>query len=180
MFHPKIIGKKEYLKALPNMPDYDEATRDFDYKKYTQELYWFDKDKINAAYNAVTRNALSDRKNKIALYWEGENGEKSKYTFLEVEERSNQIGNYLKSIGVEKGNRVFIFLPRVPELYFSFIAILKIGAVAGTMFAAFGPQALFDRLSNSQAKILITNKEMAKRVESIKKDLAHLEKILLV
>lgn len=180
MFHPKVIYKKHYLKQLPNMPHYDSLTRNFSYKKYTDEVVWFEPGKINAAYNAITKNAISDRKNKVALYYEGDNGAKSKYTFLEIEERSNQIGNYLKSLGVEKGQRVFIFLPRMPELYFSFIGILKIGAVAGTLFAAFGPQALYDRLSQSGAKVLITNREMGKRLESIRKDLPHLKKILYI
>jgi acetyl-CoA synthetase len=162
------------------LTNYNKANKNFTYEKYSKDLVWFDHDKINAAYNAITKNALSSRKNKIALYWEGENGEKAKYTFLEVEEISNQIGNYLKSLGIKKGDRVFIFLPRLPELYFSFVAILKIGAVAGTLFSAFGPQALFDRLSQSQARILITNSELAKRLTTIKKDLPNLERVLLV
>lgn len=176
----KIITKEKYLKKTPNLENYREILANFSYEKYTKDLVWFDKDKINAAYNAITKNALSDRKNKIALYWEGDNGEKNKFTFLEVEEISNKIAHYLKSLGVSKGDRVFLFLPRIPELYFSFIAILKIGAVAGSLFSAFGPQALFDRLSQSQAKVLITNTEMEKRVADIKKDLPHLKYIVEV
>lgn len=177
---PKLIRKSKYLKKSPNLDSYEKVIKNFSYEKYTDGLVWFDHDKINAAYNAITKNALHERKNKIALYWEGDNEEKAKYTFLEVEEISNQIANYLKSLGVQRGDRVFIFLPRVPELYFSFIAILKIGAVAGTLFSAFGPQALYDRLSQSAAKILITNSELAKRVAKVKKDLPHLERILLI
>ncbi len=176
----KIIEKDKYLIRTPNLENYDKTTKNFNYQKHTKELVWFDHDKINAAYNAITKNALSSRKNKIALYWEGDDDVKAKYTFLEIEEISNQIANYLKSLGIKRGDRVFIFLPRTPDLYFSFIAILKIGAVAGTLFSAFGPQALFDRLSQSQAKVLITNSEMAKRLSKVKKDLPHLERILLV
>lgn len=176
----KIITKRKYLKRRPNLENYDKVVKNFSYKKYTQELVWFDQDKINAAYNAITKNALSVRKNKIALYWEGANGEKAKYTFLEVDEISNQIANFLKSLGVKRGDRVFIFLPRIPELYLSFIAILKIGAVAGTLFSAFGPQGLLDRLSQAQAKILITNSQLAKRLSSIRNQLPHLKQILLV
>jgi len=176
----KIIEKDKYLKRTPNLTNYNKANKNFTYEKYSKDLVWFDHDKINAAYNAITKNALSSRKNKIALYWEGENGEKAKYTFLEFEEISNQIANYLKSLGIKKGDRVFIFLPRLPELYFSFVAVLKIGAVAGTLFSAFGPQALFDRLSQSQTRILITNSELAKRLTTIKKDLPNLERVLLV
>src|SRR3989344_5023946 len=176
----KIIEGKKYVKKNPNLQDYDRVVSSFSYKTYTQELTWFDKDTINAAYNAITRNTLSSRKNKLALLWESEEGEKKKYTFADIEEISNQIAHYLRHLGIEKGDRVFLFLPRIPELYFSFIAILKIGAVAGTLFSAFGPQALFDRLSQSGAKVLITTEEMAKRVQSVRKDLDKLEKIVLV
>lgn len=175
-----LIKKEKYLKKKPNLENYDEVLKNFSYEKYTKELKWFEKDKINAAYNAITRNAYSNRKNKIALYWIGENDEKEQYTFLQVEEKSNQIAHYLKSLGIEKGDRVFLFLPRVPELYFTFIAILKIGAVAGSLFAAFGPQALFDRLSQSGAKALITTSEMEKRLDTIRNKLEHLKKVVLV
>ncbi len=179
MHIPKIIHKEKFKKN-PNLENYDEACKYFNYDQYTQELVWFEHNKINAAYNAITKNALGDRKNKIALYWEGDNGESKKYTFLEIEEISNQIANYLKSLGVTKGDRVFLFLPRIPELYCAFIATLKIGAVAGTMFSAFGPQALFDRLDQSQAKVLITTSDLSKRLESVRKDLHHLKRVLLV
>jgi acetyl-CoA synthetase len=175
----KIIEKDEYLKQPPNLSDYDKANRDFTYEKYIDELVWFEDDKINAAYNAITKNALSDRKNKIAMYWEGENGEKKKYTFLEMEEETNQIANYLKSLGIERGDRVFLFLPRVPELYLTFIAILKMGAIAGSLFSAFGSQALFDRLDQSGAKALITNSDLSKRLTPIRKNLKNLQHIIL-
>lgn len=180
MPYPKLITKEKYLKKTPNLKNYSQACKNFRYKKYTQELEWFDNDQINAAYNAITRNANSDRKNKIALYWLGANGEKEKYTFLEIEELSNQIGNYLKTLGVKRGDRVFLFLPRIPQLYLSFIAILKIGAVAGTLFAAFGPQALYDRLSQSGAKILITTETLSQRLKPIRKDLPHLKRVITI
>jgi len=177
----QIIEKnsKEF-KLPPNSQNYAKTLKDFSYEKYTKELVWSSKNHINAAYNAITKNALGDRKNKIALYWEGEDGIEKKYTFAEIEEQSNKIGNYLKSLGVERGDRVFIFLPRVPELYFTFIATLKIGAVAGTLFSAFGPQALFDRLSQSEAKVLVTNSQLATRVTPIKSTLENLEKVVIV
>lgn len=165
----KIITKK--LKFTPNLLDYEKEVRNFKWPKVK---------KINAAYNAVDRHTEDRWKNKIALYWEGENGERKKYTFLELSFLSNQFANFLKSLGVKKGERVFFFLPRVPELYFGFLGTLKIGAIAGTLFSAFGPQALKDRLGNSDAKVLITTKKLYKRVEKIEKDLPKLKKIVLV
>ncbi len=175
-----IIRKEKYLTQKPNLPNYKASAADFDYKKNTRELVWFASDKINAAYNAITKHALSDRKNKVALYWIGEDLETKKYTFAGIEQESNTIGNYLKKIGVDRGDRVFIFLPRIPELYFSFIATLKIGAIAGTLFSAFGPQALYDRLEQSGAKVLITTPELAKRLKPVREKLPELKHVVLV
>jgi acetyl-CoA synthetase len=140
----------------------------------------FSGNKINAAYYAIDKNAQNHRKNKIALYWQDENNTKLKYTFLELSLLSNRFANYLKTLGVEKSDRVFFFLPRVPELYYGFLGTLKTGAIAGTMFSAFGPQALFDRLENSRAKILVTNQSLLPRVNEIRKKLKNLEKIVLI
>ncbi len=175
----KIIFKDEKTVANANVPDLERTRKNFSYDDNVQDLVWFDHKKINAAYNAVTKNAYSARRNKVALYYESEDGIKEKFTFQEVEERSNQIAHYLKDLGVEKGDRVFIFLPRIPELYFSFIAALKLGAVAGTMFSAFGPQALYDRLDQSDAQVLITTKDLSHRLDSVRRKLPHLKNILI-
>ncbi|MGB9706617.1 MAG: acetate--CoA ligase [Microgenomates group bacterium] len=177
----KIIKKtKKLLKFTPNLLDYEKTYKTFRWEEGERELFWFPQRKINAAYNAVDRHALGKNRNKIALYWHGENDQKEKFTFYDLYLLSNQFGNFLKSLGVKRGERVFFFLPRIPELYWGFLGTLKIGAVAGTLFAAFGPQALFDRLKNSGAKILVTNKSLYSRLEKIEKNLPDLKKVVLV
>lgn len=177
----RIIKKsKKLLKKKPNLTDYSKVYRTFSWKKAEKEIVWFAGKKINAAFNALDKNIEGARKNKIALYWEGEEGEKKKFTFFELYLLSNQFANFLKSLKAKRGDRVFFFLPRVPELYFGFLGALKIGAVAGTLFAAFGPQALLDRLQNSGAKFLVTNKELYPRVEKVSKQLPELKKIILI
>lgn len=167
------------LKLPPNLDNYDSAVKHYNPKLIEKELDWFDGN-INAAYNAIDRHLQTWRKNKIALYWEGEDGEEKKYTFEEMAEASNKMANVLKDFGVERGDRVFIFLPRIPELFFSFLGILKIGAVAGTLFSAFQEQALADRLGNSGAKVVITTLELKKRIDKVKKDLPELKHIIVV
>lgn len=177
----QLIRKtKKYLRRPANLLDYDKVYRNFKWQKAEKELVWFKGKRLNAAYNAVDRNALSYRKNKIALYWLGSKEEKKKFTFAELAVLSNQFANLLKSFGVEKGDRIFLFLPRIPELYFGFLGVLKTGAIAGTLFSAFGPKALFDRLDGSGAKILITNRKLKKRVDQVSKKLKNLKKIILV
>ncbi len=177
----KLIKKnKKMFKVKPNLENYEKTRKNFKWKKFYNELDFFENGKMNAAYNAVDRHAKSWRKNKTALYWEGADGTGKKYTFLELSELSNKFANVLKNMGIKKGDRVFMFLTRVPELYISFLGTLKTGAIAGTMFAAFGPDALKDRLQNSGAKVLITNSELKERVYKIKKELPELEHIIVV
>lgn len=176
----KIIKKKKNLKTISNLADYNKTYRSFDWKKAESELTWFKGHKINAAYQAIDRHINGARKNRVALYWHSQENERKKYTFYELYLLSNQFGNFLKSLGIKKGDRVFFFLPRIPELYYGFLGTLKIGAVAGTLFSAFGPQALLDRLSNSGAKVLVTSKELYSRVSSIEKNLPDLKKVILV
>ncbi|MBI4067745.1 acetate--CoA ligase [Candidatus Gottesmanbacteria bacterium] len=171
---------KKYFKITPNLLSYDTVYKSFDWKRADYHLDWFPENKINAAYNAIDRHLNTFRKNKVALYWLGDNDQKQTYTFEDLSNLSNQLANYLKSLGVARGDRVFLFLPRIPYLYISFLGILKIGAVAGTLFSAFQEQALLDRLINSQAKVVITDSTLGTRIKNIKGKLPHLEKIILV
>jgi acetyl-CoA synthetase len=170
----KLVRKK--LKIKPNLADYEKAAKKFRWKDYYRDVEFFS-GRLNAAHNAIDRH--KDIPNKVALYWKDDKEEKE-YTFSEMHDLSNKFANVLKKLSVKKGDRIFIFLPRVPELYVSFLGILKTGAIAGTMFAAFGPRALKDRLENSSAKVLITNSELKKRVDEIRKDLPCLKKIVII
>lgn len=167
-------------KNPANLDDYDRVYRSFDWKQARKEIDWFDGVKMNAAYNAIDRHTQTWRKNKIALYWEDEDGSTKQFTFEQLSLLSNKMGNILKDFGVTRGQRVFIFLPRVPELYISFLGILKIGAIAGTLFSAFQEQALADRLGNSDAEVVITNSELKKRIDKVRSKLPALKHIITI
>ncbi|MGE5578246.1 MAG: acetate--CoA ligase [Syntrophothermus sp.] len=173
----EIIGKKA---PEANLADYEETCRSFDWEEVRKELTFFDDGKVNIAYDAIDRHCQTWRKDKVALIWEGEDGRQKKFTFLDVKQATDKIANLLKGRGVQKGDRVFLFLPRIPELYFSVIAVAKLGGIVGPLFSAFGPEGVRDRLSDGEAKILITTPELKKRLEGIRKDLPALEHILLV
>lgn len=169
----------DFFKVSPNMANYEETCKTLNWDDLSKkELEFFSDGKFNAAYNAIDRHMKTWRKNKIALYWEGDENKQEKYTFEDLYNLTNKFANYLKSVGVEKGDRVFIFLPRVPYLYIAFLAILKIGAIAGSLFSAFQEQALFDRLENSEAKVLITDSNLGKRVDNIRSKLPNLKTII--
>jgi acetyl-CoA synthetase len=174
---PEII-KKSSVKV--NIEDYESACASFSWEEARKEISYFPDGKLNAAYNAIDRHIKNGRRNKVALYSIDANNKLEKLTFQEIYDQSNQVGNALKSLGVKKGDRVFVFLPRVAELYTSTIAIAKIGAIAGPLFSAFGPDALRDRLQDSQAKVIITNKALKPKLDAIREQLSDLEYIIVV
>ena len=118
--------------------------------------------------------------NKTALFWEGKDGEKKQFTYKELNALADEFARSLKELGVKEGDRVFFFLPRIPELYYGVLGTVRAGAVVGTLFSAFGEQGLYERLKNSGAKVLVTNKELRRRVDKVKKDLPELKHILEV
>ena len=177
----KIIHKdvKNFSKQ-PNLVDYDQVYKDFSWEKADQEIDYFSDGKINMAYNIVDRHANGKNANKIALYFKGKNDKRETYTFKDLAKATNKFANVLVANDVKKGDRVFIFLSTIPERYISFVGVLKTGAIVSPMFPAFQEMALLDRLSDSKAKIVITDCTLFPRIEKIWKDLPHLEKVIIV
>ena len=168
------------LKKSPNLLNYEKTHKDFTWKKAESEIEYFKDNTLNAAYNVIDRHAKGKRKNKTALFYEGQNGEKEKYTFSDLRKLTNKFANVLQSLGVKKGERVFLFLPTIPERYISFLGVLKLGAIVGTLFSAFQEVALLDRLVDSGAKIVVTNSVLYPRIEKILAKLPNLEKVIIV
>ncbi|MGD6958157.1 acetate--CoA ligase [Rossellomorea aquimaris] len=158
------------VEALPvtkgnyNLESYENTYESFDWKDVEKEFSWSETGRVNLAHEAIDRHAVTFRKNKVALYYrDAERDEK--YTYSDMKKMSNKAGNVLKRFGdVEKGDRVFIFMPRSPELYFSVLGAIKLGAIVGPLFEAFMEGAVRDRLEDSEAKVLITTPELLKRV----------------
>ena len=172
------------VEALPvtqgdhNLKNYEDLQGSFDWSEVEKEFSWHQTGRVNMAYEAIDRHARGFRKNKVALYYQ-DGVRKEKYTFKEMKEMSNKAGNVLKTYGdVEKGDRVFIFMPRSPELYFAVLGAVKLGAIVGPLFEAFMEGAVRDRLEDSGAKVLITTPELLGRVPV--SELPNLKHILLV
>jgi acetyl-CoA synthetase len=165
--------------VVNNLIDYEKIYKEFSWEFFKKEV-GIDDSRVNIAYEAIDKHAQTWRKNKVALYWEGSDGICQKYTFLEMKKLTDKCANMLQRLGVRKGDRIFIFLPRLPELYISMIAIAKLGAISGPMFSAFGPDAVRDRLQNSEARVLITTPELKERVDTVLWELPKLEHIILI
>ncbi|MFS0616095.1 acetate--CoA ligase [Lederbergia ruris] len=172
------------LQALPvvqgkyNLENYEDTCANFDWSDTEKQFSWYETGRVNMAYEAIDRHAESFRKNKVALYFRDDNREE-KYTFREMKLLTNKAANALKTHGnVEKGDRVFIFMPRSPELYFAILGSIKLGAIVGPLFEAFMEGAVKDRLEDSEAKALVTTPELLERVPV--EELPNLKSVFLV
>ncbi|WP_409270935.1 acetate--CoA ligase [Neobacillus sp. SCS-31] len=172
--------KMEVLPVIEgdyNLKNYPETYSSFDWKEVEKEFSWHTTGLVNLAYEAIDRHAETFRRNKVALYYRDQK-RNEKYTFKEMKDLSNKAANVLKSYGdVEKGDRVFIFMPRSPELYFAVLGAIKLGAIVGPLFEAFMEGAVRDRLQDSGAKVIVTTPELLERVPT---DLPDLKYIFLV
>lgn len=180
---PDLIRKDKAAQAghIPNLVDYDKTYQEFSWEAAASELLdMAPSSPFNIAYMCVDRHAEGERKDKIALLYDDADGTKESYTFSQLKGLSNQFAHVLSDLEITKGDRVFIFLPPIPERYAAFLGILKTGAIVGTMFAAFQEMALRDRLADSQAKVVVTSAALYPRIEAIRSDLPSLEEIIVI
>jgi acetyl-CoA synthetase len=117
---------------------------------------WFEGGKINISYNCLDRHLTTWRKNKAALIWEGEPGDSRTLTYAQLHREVCQMANVLKDLGVQKGDRVGIYMPMIPEAAIAMLACARIGAPHSVVFGGFSAEALRDRLVDAQAKLVIT------------------------
>ena len=117
---------------------------------------WFVGGKTNIAHNALDRHVQGVRRNKLAILWEGEDGEQRSFSYFELWREVNRFANVLKSMGVQRGDTVTIYMGRVVELPIAMLATAKIGAIHSVVYGGFSEQALADRINDAKSKIVIT------------------------
>ena len=117
---------------------------------------WFVGGKLNASVNCLDRHVRSATRNKVAILWEGEPGDRRAITYWELYRDVNRFANVLKSLGVKRGDRVAIYLPMIPEAAVAMLACARIGAPHSVVFGGFAAHALRDRINDAKAKVLIT------------------------
>lgn len=165
---------------MSNIGSYEEVYKKFTWDDAKRELGWKDGDPINIGWFCTDRNLERGLGKKIAMIWEGFTGEKRQYTFEDLSVNTNTYANYLKGLGIVEGDRICIFMDRIPDLYFSFLGVLKLGAIAQPLFSAFGEEALFTRMSNAESVAIITTKKHYLKVRKIKDQLPALKHIIIV
>jgi len=166
------------FRAQANIADpaiYEKADRDYEgfWADFAKELEWirpWDKvlewkspdakwfvgGKINASANCLDRHVRTARRNKAAIIWEGEPGDRRTLTYFDLYRDVSTFANVLKSLGVKRGDRVALYLPLIPELAIAMLACARIGAIHSVVFGGFSAESLRDRINDSQCKILVT------------------------
>ena len=154
--HPDEFWAKEAELFLDWETRWNEVC---DYDFNTGEASWFSGGKLNVTVNCIDRH-LAERGDKVALIWEGDNPvESTDITYNDLSEQVNKLANVLKSRGVKKGERVCIYMPMIPEAAYAMLACARIGAVHSVVFGGFSPDALKDRILDSDCQVLITADE---------------------
>jgi acetyl-CoA synthetase len=173
-FPPPESFKKDTLVASPFL--YDEADTDWqgfwarqaaDLLDWDAEWHtilewdlpfakWFVGGKLNVCHNAVDRHVAAGQGDKVAYHWEGEPGDKRTITYADLLADVQRFANVLKGLGVEKGDRVCIYMPMVPELPVAMLACARIGAPHSVVFGGFSPDSLIDRINDAECKVVVT------------------------
>src|SRR5664280_2682113 len=159
---------------------YEELTADFDWSIAERELGYKPGDPINIGWMCSDRICHLGMADKVALYWEDYQGNRRQFTFDDLRVLSNTVAQFVCDLGIKPGERVCLFMDRVPELYIGFLGILKTGAVAQPLFSAFGDESLLVRLQNANTSAIITQKKHVHKVRKIREQLPNLRHIIVV
>ncbi len=150
---------------------------------------WFVGGKLNVSHNCLDRHVTAGRGDRVAYHWRGEEGEEVDVTYADLHRDVQKLANALKSLGVEKGDVVAIYLPMVPEVAVAMLACARIGAIHNVVFGGFSAESVRERIEFSEAKILITVDGARRKgntapikasVDKVMGDLSGLESIVVV
>jgi acetyl-CoA synthetase len=166
--------------GMSNIGSYEDRYKNFDWKISEQELEYGKDGQYNIGYYCSDRICEKGLGSKPALIWEGFTGEVKKYTYDDIRAYSNTTAKFLQDQGVKPGDRVCLFMDKIPELYICFLGILKMGAIAQPLFSAFGEESLITRLDDAKTKAVLTTRKHAGKVRRIRKDLPELATIIIV
>jgi len=153
---------------------------EIDYKKEWERWKWDIPNKYNIGYDVIDKHTETDKKNKIALYWEDADGNTDQFTFLDLKHQTNKFGNTLKNLGFKKSDRFLIRLPNLPEFQISFLGGLKIGAVPIPSSVMFRSHEIEYRINDSKSKAVITTQKYVDEVNKIKDKCPTLEYIIIL
>ncbi len=175
IYYPsKQIFRKANVKEYDKLYEYSIAHPEDFWAEQARQLKWFKKwnkvlddsnkpffqwfvdGKFNIVANAIDRHLKTWRRNKLALIWEGEPGDVRTFSYHALNREVSKFANVLKSMGVQKGEIVTIYMPQIPEIVISMLACAKIGAAHSVVYGGFSVEALAERIADARSRVLIT------------------------
>ncbi|MCL6608894.1 MAG: acetate--CoA ligase [Geminicoccaceae bacterium] len=165
----------------PNLVDYEATRASFSWDAARAGLSGLPGGGLNIAHEAVHRHAEGPRATETALRWIGKDGSRREFTYAALAAEVRRFANALAALGVRPGERVFLLLGRIPELYVAMLGALSAKCVVSPLFSAFGPEPIATRIGMGQGAVLVTTPELYRRkVEGIRPSLPTLRRVILV
>jgi acetyl-CoA synthetase len=165
---------------MSNIGAYEDRRAGFDWSVAARELGYPEHGIRNIAYYCADRHCARGNGAKLALIWESHTGEVRRFTYDDVRVMSNAYAAHLKSLGIQPGERVCLFLDKVPDLYIGFLGVLKLGAIVQPLFSAFGEESLLTRLADAQTSAVVTSRKHARKIRKILEQLPALRHVIVV
>ena len=157
--NPEAFWSKQALSIDWFKPFTEESVKKIDFSKENLEIKWFYDGKLNVSYNCIDRH-LESKSDSTAIIWEGDNPEESKHiSYKELHNEVCLMANVLKKRGVQKGDRVTIYMPMIPEASYAMLACARIGAIHSVIFGGFSPDSIADRIIDCKSDFIITADE---------------------
>lgn len=177
----RIVKQPGLLRLAPNLADHAATCASFSWEAAAAGLAGLPGGGLNMAYEAVERHLLEGRGGKVALCWLGKSGQRSEFSYAELSAHCHRFANALGQLGVLPGERVFLLLGRLPELYFALLGGLMARCVVSPLFSAFGPEPIATRCEMGDARVLVTTPELYRRkVRGLRERLPGLRHVILV
>jgi acetyl-CoA synthetase len=165
---------------LSNIGSYEGRLNGFDWGIAKEVLSWKEGELLNIGAVCSDRVCAGGKGDRTALIWEGFGGRRKTYSFDDLRIYSNGVAQFLVDRGIRPGDRVCLFMDKIPSLYFAFLAVLKMGGLVQPLFSAFGEESLEVRLANAETRAILTTQKHVRKVRKIRDRLPSLEHVILV
>ena len=180
--HARIVKQPAMLRPTPHLLDHAATCAAFSWEAARDGLDGLPGGAgLNIAHEAVDRHVLHGRGDRVALRWIGKTGQRRELTYADLARETARFANALGALGVQPGERVFVLMGRLPELYVAVLGALKAGCVVTPLFSAFGPEPIATRCEMGDARVLVTTPELYQRkVQGLRERLPGLRHVVLV
>jgi acetyl-CoA synthetase len=178
---PRIVKDLSAMPVRPHLLDYPQTVADFNWQATAPWLDGLPAGGINIAYEAVDRHLARGRGARTAIRWRGKDSSRRDLSFADLAQATNRFANALSALGVGPGERVFVLMGRLPELYLAVLGALKARCVVSPLFSAFGPEPIATRAEMGDARVMVTTPELyMRKVKGLRERLPGLRHVILV